>query len=133
MTFLLDTNTWIHYLKYADSPVRTRLERMQPTEIASCSVVRAELLHGAHKYGNFERRFALILQALAPFPSLPFDDAAAYVYGEVRHALEKLGQVIGPYDLQIAAICKAHGFVLVTMNVGEFARVDGLVVENWLA
>ena len=46
--------------------------------------------------------------------------------------LEVAGQVIGPYDLQIAAICRLHGFTLVTSNTDEFSRVHGLQVEDWL-
>ena len=42
------------------------------------------------------------------------------------------GQVIGPYDLQIAAIALQHGLIVVTHNVAEFSRVPGLAVEDWL-
>jgi tRNA(fMet)-specific endonuclease VapC len=132
MAFLLDTNCWIHYLKHADSPIRLRLESLQPTDVVSCSVVRAELLHGAEKYGNRDRRVAAVVQTLAPFQSAAFDDRAAAVYAHVRHALEIAGDVIGPYDLQIAAICLLNGFTLVTHNTSEFSRVAQLKVEDWL-
>ncbi len=132
MPNLLDTNSWIHYLKHAGSPVRARLQTLQPSDVVSCSVVRAELLHGAEKYGNRDRRVATVVQTLAPFRSLPFDDDAAAVYAHIRHALELAGATIGPYDLQIAAICLLHGLTLVTSNTNEFARVGGLQVEDWL-
>jgi tRNA(fMet)-specific endonuclease VapC len=51
MAYLLDTNTWISYLKRADSPIRARLQKLTPAEVVFCSVVKAELLHGAEKYG----------------------------------------------------------------------------------
>src|SRR5688572_15490645 len=132
MAFLLDTNCWIHYLKHTHSPIRSRLEKLQPSEVVSCSVVRAELLHGAEKYGNRARRVAGVVQTLAPFRSEAFDDRAAAIYAHIRHALEIPGEVIGPYDLQIAAICVLHDFTLVTHNTNEFARVAGLKVEDWL-
>ncbi len=132
MAFLLDTNAWIHYLKNSQSPVRHRLSLHSPAQIVSCSVVRAELLHGASKYGQPERRLALVAQTLAPYTSLPFDDAAAERYGELRHRLESAGQCIGPHDLLIAAICLAHDHTLVTSNTGEFNRVEGLRVEDWM-
>jgi tRNA(fMet)-specific endonuclease VapC len=133
MSFLLDTNSWIHYLKHADSPVRKRLESLNPSNVVSCSVVRSELLHGAEKYGNRDRRVAVVQQTLAPFASIAFEDRAADEYARIRHALEVAGATIGPYDLQIAAICKLHHLVLVTSNTREFERVDGLQIEDWLA
>ena len=97
-----------------------------------CSVVTSELLHGAEKYGKRQRRLKVLAQLFAPYRSVPFDDAAASAYGPLRHTLEKAGCVIGPYDLQIAAICLVHGFTLVTSNAGEFSRVPGLLVEDWM-
>lgn len=114
MPYLLDTNAWIHYLKNPASPIRTNLASLRPADVVTCSIVRSELLHGAEKYGNRNRRINKVNQTLAPFNSLPFDDADAAEYARIRHELELAGQVIGPYDLQIAAICVRHGFTLVT-------------------
>lgn len=133
MAYLLDTNSWIHYLKHANSPIRARLAALAPSDVVSCSVVRAELLHGAEKYGNRDRRVATVIQTLAPFNSLVFDDEAAAIYSRVRHELELAGAVIGPYDLQIAAIALLSGTTLVTSDTAEFTRVIGLTVEDWLA
>jgi len=133
MPFLLDTNAWIHYLKQPGSRIHARLAALQPADVVTCSIVRSELLHGAEKYGQRDRRVAKVNQTLAPFDSLPFDDADAVEYARIRHELETAGLVIGPYDLQIAAICVRHGFTLVTSNIGEFSRVAGLTVEDWLA
>ena len=94
--------------------------------------MKSELLHGAEKYANRDRRQALVIETLAPYRSVPFDDDAAVLYAGIRHDLEVVGRVIGPYDLQIAAICLLHGFTLVTNNVGEFSRVAGFAIEDWL-
>src|SRR5712671_4625841 len=99
MAFLLDTNAWIVYLKSAQSSIRSRLERLTPADVLLCSVVKAELLHGAQKYGNRERRLGILAQTFAPYSSLPFDDSAAVVYASIRHELEVAGIVIGPNDL----------------------------------
>jgi len=133
MPYLLDTNVWIHYLKQSVSRIHEKLAALQPADVVTCSIVRCELLHGAEKYGDRNRRVATVSQMLAPFNSVPFDDVDAVEYARIRHKLEAAGLVIGPYDLQIAAICVRHGFTLVTSNMGEFSRVDGLVVEDWLA
>jgi tRNA(fMet)-specific endonuclease VapC len=132
MPYLLDTNSWIHYLKHVNSPIRAKLQTLQPVDIVSCSVVRAELLHGAEKYGNRDRRVATVVQTLAPFRSFAFNDEAASRHAQLRHSLEVAGLTIGPYDLQIAAICQRHQLILVTNNTSEFARVNGLQLEDWL-
>jgi tRNA(fMet)-specific endonuclease VapC len=133
MAWLLDTNAWIHYLKNPISRIREALERHTPDEIVVCAIVKAELLHGAQKYGAPERRVAIVHETLAPYRSLPFDDAAAEHYARIRHELEESGERIGPHDLLIAAICLAHGCTLVTSNASEFQRVRGLGVEDWNA
>ena len=131
MLWLLDSNAWIHYLKNPGSHIRAELERRTPDEIVVCAVVKAELLHGAQKYGIPERRVAIVRETLAPYRSLPFDDAAAEHYARIRHELEQSGSRIGPHDLLIAAICLAHDCTLVTANLSEFQRVQGLRVEDW--
>ena len=93
--------------------------------------MKAELLHGAAKYGNRERRLEILRQLFAPYRSLPFDDAAASAYGQIRHDLEVLGRAIGPNDLMIAAIAHTNRLTLVTNDTGEFSRVTGLQLEDW--
>ena len=131
MRYLLDTNVWIHYLKSAP-PVEKRLRQTPARDIAVCSVVWAELLHGARKYGRREERLARMERTLSPFRSLPFDDAAARRYAEIRDDLEIRGNLIGPNDLLIAAIALANDLTLVTSD-SEFSRIEGLRTEDWLA
>ena len=130
MAWLLDTNAWIVYLKTPISPIRSRLQSLQPTDVVLCSVVKAELFHGAEKYGNRERRRRALDMLFAPFVSLPFDDAAARHYANIRHHLEVQGRVLGPNDLMIAAIALTHGLTLVSADL-EFSRVSGLSLTDW--
>jgi len=131
MSYLLDTNVWIDYLKDATSPIRDKLQSLPFSEVVCCSVVRGELMHGAQKYGNRERRISLVEKTLAPFVSYSYDDEDAEVYAELRDKLEKSGRIIGPYDLQIAAIALRHQLTLVSGNVREFSRVLDLTIEDW--
>lgn len=130
MRYLLDTNIWIFYLKNSSSLVGTRLRNTSASDIAACSVVRAELLHGARKYEKQTERVARVELTLSPFISLPFDDAAARHYATIRDDLELRGVTIGPNDLMIAAIAVTHELTLVSNN-REFDRVDGMRVEDW--
>lgn len=131
MAWLLDTNAWILHLKSPGGVIEQRLNRLYPSDVLLCSIVKAELWHGANKYERRERRLAALERMFAPFVSLPFDDAAARRYGDIRHDLGTRSQVIGPNDLKIAAICPEHGLTLVSSNTGEFGRVAGLKVEDW--
>ena len=134
MAWLLDTNAWISFLKPgqpAGWAIAGRLAALQPNEIRLCSIVKAELWHGAEKYGNREARLAKLAEIFVRYVSLPFDDAAARHYATVRHDLETRGQIIGPNDLKTAAICLTHGLTLVSNNTDEFGRVTGLKVEDW--
>jgi tRNA(fMet)-specific endonuclease VapC len=129
--YLLDTNIWILLLKQPPPCLRQRLDAEEAGKIATCSIVKAELWHGALKYQHVQQRQATVESLLLPYASYPFDDAAARHYGTIRHELETQSQVIGPNDLKIAAICQAHGLTLVTSNTDEFSRVAGLKLEDW--
>ena len=133
MLCLPDTNVWIHHFKRPDSPISDRLREVGADGFATCAPVLAELLHGAHKYGNAAEREKKVRRALLDVPSFPFDDHAATVYARIRAHLEREGKVIGNMDLQIASISLVHGLKLITGNVAEFTRVPGLVTENWLS
>ena len=131
MIYLLDSNVWVAILRNKYPEVAARYGATDPAEIRVCSVVVAELRHGCLKSAKPTTNRAILDALLAPVWSLPFDDAAAEHSSVLRHHLESIGQMIGPYDLQIAAIALANGCTLVTHNVSEFSRVPGLVVEDW--
>jgi tRNA(fMet)-specific endonuclease VapC len=130
MRFLLDTNSCIIYLRGKNLALKQRLEFYRQ-EVAVCSVVKAELFYGSMKSANPEKNLRLQSEFLAQFISFPFDDIAADLFGTIRSQLESKGTPIGSYDLQIAAIALAHHLTLVTHNIREFSRVEGLPWEDW--
>ncbi len=95
------------------------------------AVVIYELRHGAESCANPAREHARLDQFLEPYDVLPFDTGSALECARLRRALERLGTPIGPYDLQIAAMALQHRLNLVTHNTAEFARVPGLLMEDW--
>lgn len=129
--FLFDTNCWIVLLKGRSARLQERWGSVAADDLLTCSVVKAELWHGAHKYSDPAERCRIVNQWLEPYRSLPFDDVAARQYANVRHYLEGRGEIIGPNDLKIGAICLAHDLTLVNRNGKEFGRVPGLRVEDW--
>jgi tRNA(fMet)-specific endonuclease VapC len=131
MTYLLDTNVFIAYLNGRSSNVVQRLRDVSPSEIAVCSVVKAELFYGAMRSRTPARTLAQQRVFLDEFISLPFDDRSAELYTSIRATLAIRGAPIGPNDLLIAAIARAYNLTLVTANVREFGRIEGLQIENW--
>jgi tRNA(fMet)-specific endonuclease VapC len=127
---LLDTNIWIALARSEPGPV-ARLRKLVPAEVASCSIVRAELMFGARKSRRVAENLEGFRLLLEPYVSLPFDDHAAGHYGIVRATLEQAGTPIGANDLLIASIALAHDCLLVTRNRSEFERVVGLPIEVW--
>jgi tRNA(fMet)-specific endonuclease VapC len=131
MTYLLDSNVCIQYMRGRNLLVRLRLSAKPLHEIRLCSVVKSELYLGALRSANPPANRAKVDAFLLPYLSLSFDDAAADVHAQIRHHLETLGTPIGPYDLQIAAIGLVHGCTLVSHNTTEASRVPGLPLQDW--
>ena len=129
--FLLDTNILIAMSKQRLG-LADRLDGIPADAILLSSVVVAEIEYGIAKSGRRQHNRRVFDSLLSGFRVLPFDAAAARLYGPIRAQLEKRGRLIGPYDLMIAAHAQSLDAVLVTDNTKEFDRVAGLKTENWL-
>jgi tRNA(fMet)-specific endonuclease VapC len=100
-------------------------------QVCTSIIVAAELRYGAAKKGS--PRLASRLDAvLGVLDVLPFEAPADTAYAEIRTRLKQTGRPIGGNDLLIAAQAIALSYTIVTDNEGEFARIEGLIRENWL-
>jgi len=133
MRWMLDINTASYVIRRRPPAVKRRFDAAGHGNLAISVVVLAELLYGAELHPtrgddiradieDFRRRLAVV----------PWSEAAAAHYAQLRAKLRKFGTPIGNMDLLIAAHARAQGAVLVTNNLGEFRRVQGLALENWL-
>jgi tRNA(fMet)-specific endonuclease VapC len=111
--------------------IQQELERLEPSQVKIPSMVRAELLHGAAKSAHPKRNHELVELFLTPFEVVAFDKEASAVYAQIRSNLERAGSIIGFNDLIIAATVMAHSGSLVSANVREFKRIQGLHLETW--
>lgn len=127
----MDTNLCIRVLR--DRPPGLR-ERFNLNADALCisMVVLTELLHGAAKSSRPEHNRQEVERFCAKLEVLPFDAAAADHAADVRATLERMGQPIGGYDVLIAGHARSRGLIVVTGNLSEFQRVEGLRCEDWL-
>ena len=129
----LDTDTISVFLRRGAPPgAQRRLAEVAASGHFTTAITLGELLHGATKRGSAALREAIEEYVEGEVSVLPFDEASARAYAEIRLDLEAKGQRLDDADLRIAAICLARDLVLVTGNVRHFERVLGLRVENWL-
>jgi len=136
VNYFLDTNAVIALLKNQPAGVRGRLRRVvsRGASIAVSSVVLYELWYGVarsdRRRDNAER---LRIFLSGKIDAIPFNEQDAVTAGDLRATLEAAGTPIGPYDLLIAAQALRSRATLVTANISEFARVRGLVWQDWTA
>jgi tRNA(fMet)-specific endonuclease VapC len=131
LRYLLDTNIVIYVLKRRPVEVLSTFNA-NASRMAISSMTLAELMHGAEKSSRVSENLAAIEDFCSRLAVLPYGPKAAQHYGAIRAALEKLGQPIGVNDMHIAAHARSEGLVLVTNNMGKFARVPALEAENWV-
>lgn len=131
LRYLLDTNIVIYVLKRRPIEVLS-LFNENASRMAISAITLSELFHGAEKSTRVSDNLVAIEDFCSRLEVLPYGAKAAQHYGAIRAGLEKTGQPIGVNDLHIAAHARSEGLIVVTNNVGEFARVPALQVENWV-
>jgi len=109
-----------------------RLAQTPASDQYTTAVTIGELLYGGARRGSADVVGRIRAVALAAHAVLPFDEAAAEIYGPLRADLEAIGQQLDDPDLYIASIALSRDLILVTGNVRHFSRVPGLRIENWL-
>ena len=131
MRYLLDTNIVSDLVRHPQGRVAERVRAVGEAKICTSIIVAAELRYGAAKKGSL-RLTDQLERVLAALDVVPLEAPVDAVYGQVRADLEQAGAPIGGNDLLIASHAIALGATIVTDNEGEFSRVGGLPLENWL-
>lgn len=129
--YLLDTNIISDLIRNPQGKVYQRIKQEGESTICTSIIVAAELRFGAQKRGSpaLTQRIESLLSHIVV---LALNEPADQYYGMIRQQLQQKGQPIGPNDLLIAAHALSLNLTLVTHNVQEFERVEGLRVEDWL-
>jgi tRNA(fMet)-specific endonuclease VapC len=130
--YMLDTNIMSDLIRNPQGKAAKRIARVGEDNICTSIIVAAELRYGCAKSGS-QRLLKAVEDLLGEIDVLPFEVPADAEYGGIRSELEAAGKPIGGNDLLIAAHAYATGATIVTANSGEFKRIRGLNVENWLA
>ncbi len=131
MKYLLDTDTCIELIRQRSPRLLEKVTSFPTGEMGLSSITVAELQYGVERSQHRDQNRAALAQFLLPFDIADFDPPAAQAYGLVRAVMEARGLPIGALDTLIAAHALALQVTLVTHNLGEFKRVEGLRVESW--
>ncbi|MDR6293055.1 tRNA(fMet)-specific endonuclease VapC [Inquilinus ginsengisoli] len=129
--YMLDTNIISDLVRNPQGKAAKRIAIVGEDNVCTSIIVAAELRYGCAKSGS-QRLLKAVEDVLGEIKVLPFDVPADTDYGGIRSELEAAGKPIGGNDLLIAAHACATGATIVTANIGEFRRIRGLKVENWL-
>jgi len=130
LRYMLDTNVCIRVLRDRPASLRDRFNR-EADGLCISTIVLTELLHGAAKSARPDHNRREVETFAARLDVLPFDTDAAGHAADIRATLERQGQPIGAYDVLIAGHARSRGLIVVTGNLGEFKRVEGLRCEDW--
>lgn len=128
--YMLDTDICVYVINENPVELKATFNRYSQ-QLAISSITLAELMFGVEKSGNRLRNLENALDFTRRVSVLFFDDKAAMEYGKLRAELQWKGTPIGPNDTLIAAHARSIDATLVTNNIQEFNRVQGLRVENW--
>jgi len=134
LTYLLDSNACIALINGKPSAVRGKFQKAieSGAEVNVSTVVAFELWYGVAKSQHQEVNAERLDTFLAgPIRLMAFEEEDARTAGTIRAELEAAGRPIGAYDLLIAGQAVRHKVTLVTANGKEFARVQGLIWEDW--
>lgn len=129
--YLLDTNILSDLIRRPRGPVSARLAAVAEDDVATSSVVAAELRFGVALKADLALQTA-VEEVLSRIAILPFEAPADFAYAALRAYLERSGKTLAANDLLIAAHALASGSTLVTADAA-FSQVPNLAIENWLA
>jgi tRNA(fMet)-specific endonuclease VapC len=130
LKYMLDTNIVIYTMKNKPPQVRT-LFKKHDGQMCISSVTLGELIFGAERSAIPEKNLSAIESFIARIEVEFFDIKGATHFGQIKAELTQRGTPIGPYDTMIAGHARSLGMILVTNNLKEFERIEGLRLENW--
>ena len=132
MLHMLDTDIASYIIKKRSPEIEAKLSAIEPSMVCVSVITRAELLYGLKRLAPDHRLHLGVRQFLKIVRVLSWDADAADFYAEIRYRLVTAGQLIGEFDMMIAAHSLAAAAVLVTNNTRHYERISSpLILENW--
>lgn len=126
---LLDTCFLIHlhreWTKKQPGPATRYLEQHQQEEFSISVITTLEFLEGFEQMADGQR-------FLTPFSTHPVSAEVARIGSRIRRDLRKRGEMIGDFDILIAATAIEAGIPIITDNLSHFNRIQGLTAETYI-
>ncbi len=131
LKYMLDTNIVIYVIKRCPLEALATFNQYAG-QLCISSITFAELMHGVEKSAKPDHNMRKVEDFVSRVAMLEYGNKAAAHYGDIRASLERKGMSIGVNDLHIAGHARGAGLTLVTNNLQEFGRVEGLLLDNWV-
>ena len=130
--YMLDTNICIYIIKKQPETVLRQLKKKKEKGLFISSITLAELEFGIENSKYKEKNRIALMEFLTIIGIKHFDENAAKEFGIIKKDLKDNNCLIGPMDMLIGAHTKSQKLILATNNTGEFVRIKGLKMENWV-
>lgn len=123
---LVDSNIYIDLLRQNLDPAKELTRRISDTELATCGMVRVEVLRGIKlpKARTRMEEFFNVLQNIPTDNSL-WEETAALAW-----ELDRAGRILPAPDVLIACSARRIGAVVLTHDT-HFRKIPGLIVRAW--
>jgi len=128
--YLLDTNICVHFLR-GQFNLHQKFEQVGASACAISEITLAELVYGAECSNRPEKNHQLIEQLASQVSVLPIFSCIPR-FGREKARLRREGSMIDDFDLLIGCTSVENQLTMVTENLGEFSRITGIVIENWV-
>lgn len=132
--YFLDTNMCVYALHRRIPHVLERLVSKSKGELVISTLVAAELAAGVEGSQRVQTNRAALEAFLAEVTIASWELTAMWHFAHHWRRLKAAGRLIGTIDLLLACqvLADPEG-VVVTHNVREFERIEGLRIEDWMA
>ena len=136
ITYVLDTNTMSYFLR-GEGNIRENM-KCEISESGNSYAIPLVVFYEVKRWlfykptkilKEYNQRFETLYQSAEYRANMPFNVWEKAV--EVYISLKSKGQLIGDADILIASYCLANDYTLVTRNINDFERIDGLKIVNW--
>jgi tRNA(fMet)-specific endonuclease VapC len=125
MNYLVDTDVVAEYLKGIIKTVES-LNALTPQALAISLITYGEIYDGIYHGRNPTQHEQIFLRFLQGVTVLPLNRSVMKRFSHIRGQLRQTGQIIGDFDILIAATALHHDLTLITHNRKHFSRIPTL-------